>query len=155
MTDPAPDAEEIPFMNIDDTDWASMNRPEQIRQLEVEGYLVLPEILPRYKWHPEEITLVVPAGSAVLVPSMLQHGSHPNKDTQPRALLQLGYRPAWAGPIQPVEEWEPGLVEAAPEIARPFLKSLNTTGFEWEQQNKPAGMQTEAPGINPSRWGDK
>jgi hypothetical protein len=109
----------------------------------------------RYKSHPEEISLVVPAGSAVLIPSMLLHGSHPNRDSQPRELLQLGYRPAWAGPIQPVEEWDPELVAAAPEIAKPFLKSLNTTGFVFEQQHKPAGMRTEAPGINPSRWDDR
>ena len=109
----------------------------------------------RYKSHPEEITLVVPAGSAVVVPAMLLHASHPNKDTQSRELLQLGYRPAWAGPIQPVDEWDPELVAAAPEIARPFLQSLNTTGREWEQEHKPAGMKSEAPGINPSRWGDR
>ena len=107
----------------------------------------------RYKWHPEEITLVVPAGSAVLVPSMLLHGSHPNQDSQPRELLQFGYRPAWAGPIQPVEEWDSDLVESAPAIAKPFLRSLNTTAQQWEQEHKPAGMRTEAPGINPSRWG--
>jgi hypothetical protein len=83
----------------------------------------------------------------------LLHGSHPNKDPQPRELLQFGYRPAWAGPIQPVEEWDDELVAAAPEIAKPFLQSLNTTGFVWEQEHKPAGMRTEAPGINPSRWG--
>ena len=109
----------------------------------------------RYKSHPEEITVIVPAGSAVMIPSLLLHGSHPNKDTQPRELIQFGYRPPWAGPIQPVEEWDPELVAAAPEIARPFLKSLNTTGQAWEQQHKPAGMKTEAPGINPSRWGDR
>lgn len=108
----------------------------------------------RYKWHPEEITLVVPAGSAVVVPSMLLHGSHPNRDPLSRELVQLGYRPAWAGPIQPVEEWDADLVAAAPAIARPFLQSLNTTGAMWEQEHKPAGMQTEAPGINPSRWDD-
>jgi hypothetical protein len=108
----------------------------------------------RYKSHPEEITLVVPAGSAVVVPSLVIHASHPNKDAQPRELLQLGYRPAWAGPIQPVDEWDPKLVAAAPEIAKPFLKSLNTSGQNWEQPHKPEGMKTEAPGINPSRWGD-
>ncbi|MBI3864494.1 MAG: phytanoyl-CoA dioxygenase family protein [Planctomycetia bacterium] len=107
----------------------------------------------RYRWHPEEITLVVPAGTAVVIPSLLMHGSDPNKDPRPRELVQLGYRPAWAGPIQPVEEWDARLVESAPEIARPFLKSLNTTGAAWEQQHKPEGMKTEAPGINPSRWG--
>jgi len=109
----------------------------------------------RYKSHPEEVTLVVPAGSAVVVPSLLLHGSHPNKDPRPRELIQFGYRPAWAGPIQPVEEWDPKLVAAAPEIAKPFLKSLNTTGYQWEQPHKPAGMKTEAPGINPSRWGNR
>jgi ectoine hydroxylase-related dioxygenase (phytanoyl-CoA dioxygenase family) len=109
----------------------------------------------RYISHPEEITLVLPAGSAVVIPSLLFHGSHPNKADRPRELVQLGYRPAWAGPIQPVEEWEEGLVAGAPEIARPFLKSLNTSGQAWEQQHKPTGMQTAAPGINPSRWGNR
>lgn len=109
----------------------------------------------RYKSHPEEITLLVPAGSAVVIPSLLLHGSHPNKSSLPRELVQLGYRPTWAGPIQPVEEWDEGLVANAPEIAKPFLKSLNTSGQTWEQQHKPAGMKTEAPGINPSRWGDR
>jgi hypothetical protein len=55
----------------------------------------------------------------------------------------------------PVPEWDPELVAAAPEVARPFLKSLNTTGAVFEQQHKPAGMRSEAPGINPSRWGDR
>ncbi|MCH2213123.1 MAG: phytanoyl-CoA dioxygenase family protein [Fuerstiella sp.] len=108
----------------------------------------------RYKSHPEEVTVTVPAGSAVVVPSLLVHASHPNRDTSPRELVQLGYRPAWAGPIQPVDEWDPELVAAAPEIAKPFLKSLNTTGMVWEQPHKPTGMKTEAPGLNPSRWGD-
>ncbi len=109
----------------------------------------------RYKSHPEEITLCVPAGSAVIIPSLLLHGSHPNQDPQPRELIQLGYRPAWAGPIQPVDEWDPELVEGAPEIAKPFLKSLNTTGHEFVQPHKPEGMKTSAQGINPSRWGDR
>ena len=106
----------------------------------------------RYKCHPEEITLVVPAGSAVVIPSLLFHGSHPNLDSEPRELLQLGYRPAWAGPIQPVDEWDPELVANAPDIAKPFLQSLNTNGVTFEQQHKPEGMPTQAPGINPSRW---
>lgn len=106
----------------------------------------------RYTSHPEEITLIVPAGSAVLIPSMLFHGSHPNLDTQPRELLQMGYRPAWAGPVQRIEDWDPELVANAPAVARPYLQSLNTTGAEFEQAHKPAGMRSEAPGINPSRW---
>jgi hypothetical protein len=108
----------------------------------------------RYKSHPQEITITAPAGTAVVVPSMLLHGSHPNRNQSPRALVQFGYRPAWAGPIQPVDEWDPKLVEAAPDIAKPFLQSLNSTGAEWVQPHKPEGMKIEAPGINPSRWGD-
>ena len=109
----------------------------------------------RYKTHPEEITLVAPAGSAVAIPSLMVHGSHPNKDPQSRELLQLGYRPGWAGPIQPVDEWDPQLVADAPDIAKPFLQKLNTTGQQWEQPHKPVGMRTEGPGINPSRWENK
>lgn len=106
----------------------------------------------RYKAHPEEITLIMPAGSAVVIPSLLFHGSHPNLAAEPRELLQLGYRPAWAGPIQPIEDWNPELVANAPDIAKPYLKSLNTSGQAFEQEHKPAGMRSEAPGINPSRW---
>ena len=57
----------------------------------------------RYKSHPEELTLTCEAGTAVIVPSLLFHGSHPNKSDSSRELLQFGYRPAWAGPIQPIE----------------------------------------------------
>ena len=53
-----------------------------------------------------------------------------------------------------MEEWDPELVANAPEQARPFLQSLNTTGMAWKQEHKPAGMKTDAPGINPSRWDD-
>ena len=47
----------------------------------------------------------------------------------------------------------PKFVASAPEEAKPFLQSLNTTAQEWNQEHKPAGMKTDAPGINPSRWG--
>ncbi len=96
----------------------------------------------RYKCHPQETTLTLPPGSAVVIPSLLLHGSHPNRDAVPRELLQFGYRPAWAGPIQSVSEWDPKLVAAAPESAKPFLQSLNTTGQAWEQEHKPSGMRS-------------
>ena len=38
--------EEIGFMNLDETDFSSLSRAQQIRRLEVEGYLVMPSILP-------------------------------------------------------------------------------------------------------------
>ncbi len=106
----------------------------------------------RYRSHPDEITLCAKAGSAVVVPAHMFHGTHPNTDTAPRELLQLGYRPAWAGPVQPVPEWDEQLVDAAPPLARPFLKSVNTTGRVWKLEHKPKGMKSEAPGINPGRW---
>ena len=94
------------------------------------------------------------AGSALIIPTMLFHATHPNTDSAPRELVQFGYRPAWAGPVQPMEEWDPDLVAAAPEQAKPFLQSPNTTGGTWGLEHKPAGMTTAAPGINPSRWSD-
>jgi len=108
----------------------------------------------RYKSHPEELTLCVRAGSAVIIPINLFHGTHPNTDTHDRELIQFGYRPAWAGPIQPMEEWDPDLVAAAPAQAKPLLQSVNTSGKEWQQAHKPQGMTNEAPGINPDRWED-
>ena len=108
----------------------------------------------RYKSHPEEITLCLKAGAALIIPTMLFHATHPNTDRAARELIQFGYRPAWAGPVQPMEEWDPDLVAAAPQQARPFLQSLNTTGGTWGLEHKPQGMETTAPGINPSRWGD-
>jgi hypothetical protein len=107
----------------------------------------------RYKSHPQEITLCPEAGSVVMIPALLFHGTHPNRDLAPRELIQFGYRPAWSGPVQPVDEWDPDLVAAAPEEAKRFLQSRNTTGVEWQQAHKPKGMQSDAPGINPDRWG--
>ena len=43
----------IEFMNVDETDFSSMSRSDQIRNFEVEGYVVLPGILP-----PEEIARI-------------------------------------------------------------------------------------------------
>ena len=51
----------------------------------------------RYVSHPQEITLCAKAGSVVMIPALLFHGTHPNKDLAPRELIQFGYRPAWAG----------------------------------------------------------
>ena len=107
----------------------------------------------RYTSHPQEKTLLVAAGTAVLIPINLFHGTHPNRDAVPREMIQFGYRPAWAGPIQPMEEWDPELIAAAPDVARPFLQSVNTSGFDWNQPHKPEGMKDRAPGIDPDRWG--
>ena len=51
-----------------------------------------------------------------------------------------------------MEEWDPELVAAAPAVARRFLRSLNTSGVDWEQPHKPVGMRSDAPAIAPERW---
>jgi ectoine hydroxylase-related dioxygenase (phytanoyl-CoA dioxygenase family) len=107
----------------------------------------------RYVSHPQEITLCPKAGTVVMIPALLFHGTHPNRDAAPRELIQFGYRPAWAGPVQPMQEWDPEWVKNAPAAAKPFLQSPNTTGEAWQQSHKPQGMQCDAPGINPDRWG--
>ena len=93
----------------------------------------------RYKSHPEEITLVVPAGSAVLVPSLLLHGSHPNRDPRPRELLQFGYRPTWAGPIQPVEEW-------GSRTGRECARHRQTVPPKFEHDRLPMGTTPQTGG---------
>lgn len=45
-TSPLPPEELIGFMQVDETDFASFTRAQQIRHLEVEGYVVLPRIIP-------------------------------------------------------------------------------------------------------------
>lgn len=106
----------------------------------------------RYKYHPGEITLCVRAGTALVIPINLFHGTHPNRTRRHRTLVQLGYRPAWAGPIQPMPEWDPELVAGAPAETRRFLQSPNTTGLDWNQPHKPKGMKTDAAAIDPARW---
>lgn len=108
----------------------------------------------RFKHHPDELTICVPAGSCIVMPAFCFHGTHPNVCTEPRDLLQYGYRPAWAGPIKPVDEWEEGLVAAAPECAKPFLQPLNTNGAVFTQPHKPQGMRAAAPSLDPKRWED-
>ena len=106
----------------------------------------------RYKSHPEEITICAEAGTAIVFPINIFHGVHPNLADTRRTMVQFGYRPIWAGPIKPMEEWDPELVEKAPKETKRFLKSVNSSGVEWEQPHKPKGMKSEAPAINPSRW---
>jgi hypothetical protein len=106
----------------------------------------------RYKYHPGEITLCPKAGTAVVIPVNLFHGTHPNRTRTQRSLVQLGYRPAWAGPIKPMDEWDPNLVAAAPPEIQRFLQSPNTSGLVWEQPHKPKGMKTDAAALDPKRW---
>ena len=107
----------------------------------------------RYESHPGELTLCPKAGTAVIIPINLFHGTHSNKADTQRTLVQLGYRPAWAGPIQPMEEWDQALVARAPESVKPYLQSLNTSGLAWDQAHKPKDMRMDGKAIDPGRWG--
>ena len=106
----------------------------------------------RYLSHPEEVMVTCKAGSAVLINQKVFHGNYPNHSNRPRRMLAIAYRPAWAGPIGPVEDRDPELVAKLPAHIRPFFRSLNTQTIDFDAPNRPDHMRREAPGIAHSRW---
>ncbi len=106
----------------------------------------------RYESHPEEVMDPVKAGSAVLINHRVFHGNYPNMGTYARELLAIAYRPAWAGPTSEVSSWNPEDLDRLPESLRPYFVDRNVRHWDFDGGNKPAGMASEAPGINPSRW---
>lgn len=108
----------------------------------------------RFAGHPEEVMVPVKAGGAVFLNHKCFHGNFPNNGDRPREMLAIAYRPAWAGPvpIQEVPAWEPEDLAAVPEHVRPLFGDKNLRRGDFHGGNKPAGMRSEAPGIDPSRW---
>jgi ectoine hydroxylase-related dioxygenase (phytanoyl-CoA dioxygenase family) len=106
----------------------------------------------RYERHPEEVMVPVKAGSAVLINHRVFHGNCPNTGSRAREMLAIAFRPAWAGPVAEVPRWDPGEVARLPEAVRALFKDPNTRHWEFDGGNKPAGMASDAPGMNPSRW---
>ena len=106
----------------------------------------------RYQEHPEELAVTAKAGSAVLINHRVFHGNYPNTGDRPRELLAIAYRPAWAGPIEKVDEWSEADLERVPPAVRAVMGSRNQRLWEFEGGNKPTNMAREAPGMNPSRW---
>ena len=107
----------------------------------------------RYTVHPEEVMVTAGAGSAVLINHKVFHGNFPNVGANPREMLAIAYRPAWAGPVvQEVEAWKPDDLAALPAAVLPFFIDRNTRYWDFGGGNKPANMASAAPGINPSRW---
>ena len=106
----------------------------------------------RYEGHPEEVVVPARAGSAVFLNHKTFHGNCPNSGDWAREMLAIAYRPAWAGPVDEVDEWPEDPVTALPPNVRRFFLSKNTREWEFEGGNKPANMKSEAPGMNPSRW---
>ncbi|MAG17163.1 MAG: hypothetical protein CMJ21_03745 [Phycisphaerae bacterium] len=106
----------------------------------------------RYESHPEEVMVPCKAGSAVLINHRVFHGNFPNTGDRPRTMVAIAYRPGWAGPIDKVEPWNPSYVEGVPDEAKPLLGDKNQRVWIPDGGNKPTGMKSEAPGMNPSRW---
>lgn len=106
----------------------------------------------RYLRHPEEVMITCRAGTAAIINQNVFHANYPNVSQEDRRLLAIAYRPAWAGPIAEVPDWPAEKVARLPDHVRPFFKSLNTRKIDFDVPNRPVNMQTEAPGINPSRW---
>lgn len=106
----------------------------------------------RFESHPEEVMVTARAGAAILINHRIFHGNYPNTGDRPRGMLAIAYRPAWAGPVDRVDDWDPGEVAKLPDAVRPFFGGRNTRLWDFGGGNKPANMASEAPGMNPSRW---
>ncbi len=82
----------------------------------------------------------------------LVHGSYPNVGSRCREMLQIGYRPAWAGPVQQeVPEWDPEELAKLPASVRPLFGDRNQRQDDSSAGHKPADMATEGPGMSPRR----
>ena len=106
----------------------------------------------RYEDHPEQVMVPVESGGAVLINHKVFHGNFPNTGDRPRELLAIAYRPAWAGPVEAVEAWDPDDVATLPEVVQPLFGDKSQRRADFHGGNKPADMRGEAPGINVSRW---
>lgn len=107
----------------------------------------------RYATHPGEVMVPSKAGSAVLLNHRVFHGNFPNVGAYAREMLAIAYRPAWAGPVEPVlAPWDAEKVAKLPAAAQPFFQDRNTRHWDFGGANKPANMANVAPGIDPSRW---
>jgi hypothetical protein len=106
----------------------------------------------RYESHPEEVMVTARTGSAVLINHRVFHGNFPNVGDHSREMLAIAYRPAWAGPVSEVDEWDPADIAAMPDEVRPLFGSRNTRIWDFGGGNKPPDMASDAAGINPRRW---
>lgn len=107
----------------------------------------------RYLNHPDEMMVTCQAGSAAIINQKVFHGNYPNYSDQPRRMLAMAYRPAWAGPIRDVEDYPPDRIAHLPPNIQPLFRSLNTREIEFDLPNRPDDMACEAEGISPWRWG--
>ena len=106
----------------------------------------------RYLSHPDECLITCRAGSAVVINQKVFHGNYPNHSDTSRCMYAIAYRPAWAGPIDDIEDRDPSRVATLPEHIRPYFRSLNTRHIEFALPNRPDNMARDAEGLRPQRW---
>jgi hypothetical protein len=109
----------------------------------------------RYLSHDDEVMVTCQAGSAVIINQKVFHANYPNYSDSERRMLAIAYRPAWAGPIGEVPDYDPERVARLPEEVRPFFRSRNTRQIDFDLPNRPDNMSRHAPGISPGRWGNR
>ncbi|MCH9726896.1 MAG: phytanoyl-CoA dioxygenase family protein [Planctomycetes bacterium] len=108
----------------------------------------------RFLSHEDEEMVTCRAGSAVIINQKVFHANYPNYSDSDRHMLAIAYRPAWAGPIGEVTDYEADKVNALPEHVRPFFRSLNTQKIDYDLPNRPDNMARHAPGISRRRYGE-
>ena len=67
-------------------------------------------------------------------------------------MLAIAYRPAWAGPIGKVPEWDEASVRQLPSPVQQLMRSRNYRLANYDGGNKPPDMANHADGISPARW---
>jgi hypothetical protein len=105
----------------------------------------------RYLSHEDEVMVTCRAGSAVVINQKVFHANYPNYSDSDRRMLAIAYRPAWAGPIGEVPDYDPDQVAKLPPGVRRFFRSLNTRKIDYDLPNRPQNMALHAPGISPRR----
>jgi len=106
----------------------------------------------RYDGHPQQVMVTAKAGSAVFLNYKVFHGNFPNRGGYAREMLALAFRPAWAGPLAKVEDWDRGQVAKLPPDVQRLMGDRNQRRAYIDVGNKPANMPTDAPTLDPSRW---
>ena len=84
----------------------------------------------RYRDHPDLVMVTATAGSALVLHPRVFHGTYANVGRRSREMLQLGYRPAWSGPIQEkVPAWDPEELDLLPSRVRRLFTDRNACKF--------------------------
>ena len=106
----------------------------------------------RYREHPEEVMVTCFAGDCCLINQNVFHGNYPNQTDESREMLCLAYRPTWAGPSKDVEPWPQEELAKVSDSVKALMSDRNRRIWKPDAEDDPPDMQSEAPGIDPSRW---